>query len=76
MKLEERNGLRILTPDTAHLLQRKGDDNNFSEIVYLGKNDSVDNYSEISEEKARSILAEKEIHQERLDQLNTDTHKC
>ena len=51
MRIEEKNRLRILTPDDGFLLKRNGDDNNFSEIVYLGKNDSPQNYEEVSQEE-------------------------
>lgn len=56
MKLEERNGLRILTPEKGYFLQRNGDEKNFSEIVYLGKNDTADNYQEFSEEDKNMML--------------------
>lgn len=59
MKLEEKNGLRILTPEKGYLLQRNGDDNNFSEIVYLGKNDTEDSYSEIPQAEAERIIAQR-----------------
>lgn len=66
MKLEEKNGLRILTPKEGYKLQRKGEDNNFSEIVYLGKNDSEENYKEITEAEAQAIINAKESNDSEL----------
>ena len=51
MKLEERNGLRVLTADEGKLLSRTGDNGTLASIVYLGINDSPDNYSEIDIEE-------------------------
>lgn len=56
MKLEEKNGLRILTPENGYLLRRNEDDTNFSEIVYLGKNDTEDSYTEIPQAEAELVL--------------------
>lgn len=58
MKLTEENGLRILRPSIGCLLHRKGDDNSFSEIVYLGKNDSQENYTELSEAEVEKLKEE------------------
>lgn len=49
MILEERNGLRILKSEDGFKLYNKNDVNPaYSEIIYLGKKDSQDNYKEIA----------------------------
>ena len=58
MNLKESNGLRELKPEPGFLLRRKGDSDNFSEVVYLGVNDSADNYEELPAEEAALILRE------------------
>ena len=49
MKLEERNGLRILTPEVGHKLYCVFT-NSYVTKVYLGVNDSIDNYKEVVDE--------------------------
>lgn len=63
MILTEENGLRVLRPSIGYLLYRKGDENNFASLFYLGKKDSEDNFGEISEEDAEKIMREKEMEQ-------------
>ena len=63
MTLSEENGLRVLRPSIGYMLYRKGDESNFSEIVYLGKNDSQENYEEISEVEVEKLKMETEQEQ-------------
>ncbi len=47
MKIENKNGLRILTPESPEFFIYSVKTNEYHEIVYLGLNDSIDNYREI-----------------------------
>ena len=49
MKLEERGTLRILTPEVGHKLYCVST-NSYVTKVYLGFNDSIDNYREMVDE--------------------------
>ena len=49
MKLEERGTLRILTPEVGHKLYCVST-NSYMTKVYLGVNDSIDNYREMVDE--------------------------
>lgn len=49
MKLEERGTLRILTPEVGHKLYCVST-NSYATKVYLGVNDSIDNYREMVDE--------------------------
>ena len=49
MKLEERGTLRILTPEVGHKLYCVST-NSYVTKVYLGVNDSIDNYKEVVDE--------------------------
>ena len=49
MKLEERGTLRILTPEVGHKLYCVST-NSYVTKVYLGVNDSIDNYREMVDE--------------------------
>ena len=49
MKLEERGTLRILTPEVGHKLYCVST-NSYTTKVYLGVNDSIDNYREMVDE--------------------------
>ena len=49
MKLEERGTLRILTPEVGHKLYCVST-NSYVTKVYLGVNDSIDNYKEMVDE--------------------------
>ena len=49
MKLEERGTLRILTPEVGHKLYCVST-NSYTTKVYLGVNDSIDNYKEVVDE--------------------------
>ena len=65
MELETKeNGLRILTPSTGHWITQRTSvpitDRIISNRLYLGKNDSVDNWYEITEEMRQIYLAELE----------------
>lgn len=50
MKLEERGTLRILTPEVGHKLYCVST-NSYVTKVYLGVNDSIDNYKEVVDEE-------------------------
>ena len=50
MKLEERGTLRILTPEVGHKLYCVST-NSYVTKVYLGVNDSIDNYREVIDEE-------------------------
>ena len=65
MELETKdNGLRILTPSTGCWITQRASvpitDRIISDRLYLGKNDSVDNWYEITEEMRQIYLAELE----------------
>ena len=65
MELETKeNGLRILTPSTGHWITQRASvpitDRIISNRLYLGKNDSVDNWYEITEEMRQIYLTELE----------------
>lgn len=65
MELETKeNGLRILTPSMGHWITQRASvpimDRIISNRLYLGKNDSVDNWYEITEEMRQIYLAELE----------------
>ena len=49
MKLEERGTIRILTPEVGHKLYCVST-NSYVTKVYLGVNDSIDNYREVIDE--------------------------
>lgn len=50
MKLSNKNGLRILTPESPEFMLYNTRTNSYCEKVYLGVNDSVENYREIAKE--------------------------
>lgn len=62
--IEKDNGLRILTPSTGHWITQKASvpisDRIISDRLYLGRNDSVDNWYEITDEMRGVYLAELE----------------
>lgn len=68
MKLKTKNvELRILTASDGMVLT---DGNNFSSVggeVYLGKNDSPNNWHEITEEEYNTVKAERETEIEQVD---------
>ena len=69
MKLEYRNGLQILTPDSSDKILYSVNTNSYMEKVFLGKNDSKDNYREIDKallekEDSRVDILEKTIKQQ------------
>ena len=49
MIIEEKHGLRILRADESKKITNK-DRSFFSDFIYLGKNDSPDNYEEVGRE--------------------------
>ncbi len=58
MKLEEKNGLRILTCDFGYMLHNKITDT-YSSKVYLGKFASIDDYEEVIDETINRGMIEK-----------------
>ena len=64
MKLEEKNGLRILHPSYGYLLKNTQTDDIYSGKIYLGLNASLDIYEEIlNEEMDASLISTlNEIH--------------
>ena len=50
MKLSNVNGLRILTPESSDFMLYNIRTNSYCEKIYLGVNDSPDNYREIAKE--------------------------
>lgn len=55
MKLDNRNGLQVLTPESSDFILYNVLNNSYSEKIFLGKSDSIDNYREI----AKALLEEK-----------------
>ena len=55
MKIEDRNGLQVLIPESPDFILYSVRNNSYSEKVFLGKNDSIDNYREI----AQALLQDK-----------------
>ena len=64
MKIEEKNGLRILTPESDEYILYSTIKNEYYEKVYLGKNDSIDNYREMEK-----VLLNKPNENERIQEL-------
>lgn len=62
MKLEERGTLRILTPEVGHKLYCVST-NSYVTKVYLGVNDSIDNYKEVVDEDYVDIDMATELKQ-------------
>lgn len=58
MKLEERNGLRILTCDFGYVIHNKKSDT-YSSKIYLGKNASLDDFEEVVDESVDKKLTKK-----------------
>lgn len=69
MKIEYKNGLQILTPDSSDKILYSVNTNSYMEKVFLGKNDSKDNYREIDKallekEDSRVDVLEKTVKQQ------------
>ena len=56
MKLEEKNGLRILHPDYGYLLKNKETGSIYTGKIYLGINASPDIYEEVRDENLSDSL--------------------
>ena len=56
MKLEEKNGLRILYPNYGYLLKNKENGSIYTGKIYLGINASPDNYEEVRDETVNDSL--------------------
>lgn len=50
MKLENRNGLRVLTPESDDFILYNVRTNSYCDKVFLGVNDSIDNYREMEKD--------------------------
>ena len=73
--IEKDNGLRILTPSTGYWITQKASvpitDRIISNRLYLGKNDSVDNWYEITDEMRGVYLAELERWEREQEEAET-----
>ena len=73
--IEKDNGLRILTPSMGYWITQKASvpimDRIISNRLYLGKNDSVDNWYEITEEMRGVYLAELERWEREQEEAET-----
>ena len=56
MKIEEKNGLRILYPNYGYLLKNKETGSIYTGKIYLGINASPDNYEEVRDETVNDSL--------------------
>ena len=56
MKLEEKNGLRILHPNYGYLLKNKENGSIYTGKIYLGINASPDIYEEVRDETVNDSL--------------------
>lgn len=63
MKIENRKGLRIITPESPDYILYSVERNTYHEIVYLGKNDSVDNYKEMERRLLNQAKEDNKIEQ-------------
>lgn len=50
MKLENRNGLRVLSPESDNFILYNVRTNSYCDKVFLGVNDSIDNYREMEKD--------------------------
>lgn len=67
MQLKEDKGLRILTPDSEdNVITDVETETIRSKIVYLGKNDSIDNYKEIDKNTPVSYEDDKTTNEDLL----------
>ena len=67
MQLKEDKGLRILTPDSEdNVITDVETETIRSTIVYLGKNDSIDNYKEIDKNTTVSYEDDKTTNDDLL----------
>lgn len=70
MQLKEDKGLRILTPDNENnVITDIKTETIRSKIVYLGKNDSIDNYKEIDKNTPVSYEDDNSLSDEQLQQI-------
>ena len=56
MRVEEKNGLRILYPNYGYLLKNKENGSIYTGKIYLGINASPDNYEEVRDETVNDSL--------------------
>lgn len=60
MKIVERKGLRVLTPNTGYRIVNKEKTQVFDSVVYLGKLDTIDNYISMTNAEAEALIKELE----------------
>ena len=63
---ENKNGLRIITPESSDYVIYNVLRNSYHEKVFLGKNDSVENYKEVK----RSLLEQADENNKMQELLN------
>ena len=61
MTIENENKFTVITADTGNVFRSKISGDVLTDRLYLGCNDSADNYEEISEVEAYAEAEEKEI---------------
>lgn len=61
MKIIEKNGLRILTPNAGYRIVNKEKTQVYDSVVYLGKLDTMDNYVELTQEEAEQLIKKLEV---------------
>ena len=60
MKIIEKNGLRILTPNAGYRVVNKEKTQVYDSVVYLSKLDSIDNYITMTNEAAEQLIKDLE----------------
>ena len=60
MYIEEKNGLRILTPNVGYRIVNKEKTQVYDTVVYLSKLDSIDNYITMPNEEAEQLIKDLE----------------
>ena len=60
MKIIEKNGLRILTPNASYRIVNKEKTQVYDSVVYLSKLDSIDNYITMTNEEAEQLIKDLE----------------
>lgn len=58
MKIVEKNGLRVLTPNVGYRIINKERTEVYDGVVYLGKLDSIDNYISVTNAEAEELKKE------------------
>lgn len=60
MKIVEKNGLRILTPNVGYRIANAECTQVYDSVVYLGKLDTMDNYVELTDAEAEELIKQLE----------------